>query len=673
MKSRYPTCLSLRPKLVLRALLLVAWAALLAACNRETPPSGPEPVVTAIVLAPTEMPSPTPTPSATPTPSPTATLTPTPAPTPTATPTATPVPILVTGAPGSWEGYTPSPRASAACRVVDFFDFALDPPDAKQAYLGQGFARGTPGNRQHAGEDWWMSRRASLGAPVYSIGHGRVTYAQPLGWGRDKGVVIVEHVLEDGSSVLSFYGHLDPPSVTLQAGGCVERGDLVGAIGRPRSSPHLHFEIRTHMPTEPGPGYWPDPTTAGWRNPSRAIWNSRIAAVPGVVWAQPHSGQFLRILGQLDQDTFVTMERNALVAIAGQDGAVRWRLPMPSPLVDGLIAADAATLYALDANAQLAAFDLGQQFDGSPPGSRWRIQLDLEDAGGAAALTPLPGGGVAVSAWRMSFNAAERQLTGQRQVRGVSSSGGALWEQTITTPIHWQPGDDHWVLAGDRLVLASMVDDEVSLWVMDESGITAGPDEASGRPVSAGQEARILGQDGVYRLDPLTLSAQLVLPVPENLAPGGGAFEAGAWQWGDMLLLEDGSVLLAHEDWKGRRLALVDEDGSLRWVYSYDHLALGDPAPGRPDLVLLDNRPYLLLQDNARYSTLVNLYAVDLEQPALRHLFSAGGPAGDTDPASLWALDDGRLLISIDRGSMALLELEGSQSIGTGKLSSALP
>ena len=32
---------------------------------------------------------------------------------------------------------------------------------------------------------------------------------------------------------------------------------------------HEHFEIRTHMPEEPGPGYWPtDPTEAGWLPPS---------------------------------------------------------------------------------------------------------------------------------------------------------------------------------------------------------------------------------------------------------------------------------------------------------------------------------------------------------------------------------------------------------------------
>ena len=70
-----------------------------------------------------------------------------------------------------------------------------------------------------------------------------MTYAQPNGWGADKGAVIVQHTFRDGRRILSFYGHLDPPSVELRTGQCTERGDLVGAIGDPRSPPHLHFEI----------------------------------------------------------------------------------------------------------------------------------------------------------------------------------------------------------------------------------------------------------------------------------------------------------------------------------------------------------------------------------------------------------------------------------------------
>jgi len=200
----------------------------------------------------------------TPTPTPTATVThtPTPTPAPTSTPTPTPTPlarpISTSGDPRAVSLHTTASADGPLCGLVDVFDFPLNPPE------GDGVARGGGDfgiyrgryEKYHAGEDWWMSPwRSSFGSPVYSIGHGRVTYAAPNGWGRDQGIVIVRHSFADGRQVLSFYGHLDPDSVILINGDCVTRGERVGAIGRPTTGPHLHFEIRTHMPDEPGTGY----------------------------------------------------------------------------------------------------------------------------------------------------------------------------------------------------------------------------------------------------------------------------------------------------------------------------------------------------------------------------------------------------------------------------------
>jgi murein DD-endopeptidase MepM/ murein hydrolase activator NlpD len=100
---------------------------------------------------------------------------------------------------------------------VDVLDFPLDPPNGADASGGSDFGvfRSRYG-KFHSGEDWWGVRgRQSFGEPVYAIGHGLVTYAEPEGWNRDKGVIIVRHIFDDGREVLSFYGHLDPPSVLL--------------------------------------------------------------------------------------------------------------------------------------------------------------------------------------------------------------------------------------------------------------------------------------------------------------------------------------------------------------------------------------------------------------------------------------------------------------------------
>lgn len=141
--------------------------------------------------------------------------------------------------------------------------------------------------RLHTGDDWVKREGESLGEPVYAIGPGRVMYSNPLGWGRDKGVIIIEHIIRDGYTFYALYGHIEelndvvfPPSGT-----CVAAGELIGVIGDPRPAPHLHFEVRIFDPFTPGPGYWPiDPQLEGWLNPSQFIDNWRGWLHPAHRW-----------------------------------------------------------------------------------------------------------------------------------------------------------------------------------------------------------------------------------------------------------------------------------------------------------------------------------------------------------------------------------------------------
>src|SRR5690606_41430861 len=118
----------------------------------------------------------TPPPSPTPTLTPTATATPPPSPTP--APTALPLQVIADNQAAQWQ--PPPAQANAPCGVVDILDFPMNPPDADNISGGQDF--GVFRNRYgkfHAGEDWWGTRRGStFGEPVYSIGHGLVTYAE---------------------------------------------------------------------------------------------------------------------------------------------------------------------------------------------------------------------------------------------------------------------------------------------------------------------------------------------------------------------------------------------------------------------------------------------------------------------------------------------------------------
>jgi murein DD-endopeptidase MepM/ murein hydrolase activator NlpD len=163
--------------------------------------------------------------------------------------------------------------AEENCLFAEKVDYPFD----REAFqLTQAFGVPSPRHqgRYHTGEDWFAGRDQSEGLPVRAIAAGRVTYSYPLGWGRDGGVVIIEHIFPDGSIVYSQYGHMmetDAIKFPMRLS-CVEAGQVIGAIGSARPAPHLHFEIKLEGKDSPGPGYsWQNPLDLGWRNPSRFI------------------------------------------------------------------------------------------------------------------------------------------------------------------------------------------------------------------------------------------------------------------------------------------------------------------------------------------------------------------------------------------------------------------
>jgi Membrane proteins related to metalloendopeptidases len=128
------------------------------------------------------------------------------------------------------------------------------------------------GEENHLGEDWNKNSggNTDCGEPVFSIADGVVVYAQHAGagWGN---VIIIEHLLPDGSRVESLYGHLERIE---KNSGEVRKGELIGAVGNADGKYlcHLHFEIRTEdspMRGQPGAGYSTD--RRGWVDPSEFI------------------------------------------------------------------------------------------------------------------------------------------------------------------------------------------------------------------------------------------------------------------------------------------------------------------------------------------------------------------------------------------------------------------
>ncbi|MEG0333425.1 MAG: M23 family metallopeptidase [Akkermansia sp.] len=147
--------------------------------------------------------------------------------------------------------------------LCDGFDFPVGKPNADGYYKSRGLRLKSP---RHLGEDWNGAGHgdSDLGDPIYSIGHGVVTYASDArgAWGN---VVIVRHAFRDPKShkVLccqTLYAHLDQISVIV--GQLVLRGMKVGTLGNNRGMYPAHLHAELHFNIEVNCGQQGIPKTA---------------------------------------------------------------------------------------------------------------------------------------------------------------------------------------------------------------------------------------------------------------------------------------------------------------------------------------------------------------------------------------------------------------------------
>ena len=534
--------------------------------------------------------------------------------------------MTVSGDPRAVQLSAPVPQNGAPCGLVDTLDFPLKPPDGEGASGGGDFGiyRRRYG-KYHTGEDWGFGS-SNFGSPVYSIGHGQVTYAQPLGWGADKGVVIVEQILRDGSSLLSFYGHLDPPSVVLRAGDCVTRGEQVGAIGRPRTRPHLHFEIRTNMPNTPGPGYWPvDPTQAGWLPPSATISNYRISTSPGVQWMRSNDSWSSYGLGVLENRVFAAIEDQQLIGVNLETGELRWSYLITETLHSALLEINQTMVYLAASPRMLQAFSVpaleaAGAFAGSEalPEPDWQLNLERPSS---STMLPLPGGGVV---------AATRD-----QLLAVSESGEILWKHE---PIGSVVG---WTQVNEALIITS-TDEHSPLWSVDETGAIAWDALVSGKPAALGDQVFLYSEEGVYRLDADARSTELIYALPD-----------GILKWGDVMLTDEKDLLVVHADPDDRRMLVFDPDGVLRWERS-----LGDLPYGLVQLLEVNGQAYLMVQQVTSSTNGVKLYAIDTDRAELTLIFKGGTRTPVSNPEVTWAhtVNEETIVFNIGGGGLVAIK-----------------
>jgi outer membrane protein assembly factor BamB len=438
-------------------------------------------------------------------------------------------------------------------------------------------------------------------------------------------VVIVRHTFPAGGSLLSFYGHLDPPSVTLREGTCVRRGDIVGQIGRPRTPPHLHFETRLHMPYATGGGYWPsDPTGAGWLPPSQTISRYRLQVAPGALWTSQAAASIP--LGSLDETIFLMVREYRLVGIDLLTGDEAWSYELTARIRDALLDSARGVLYISDFGAGLLAYPLPTVAgDGSLPeelGPLWEYKLP---ASSRMDLMPLPAGGVLVS-YRDTLSA-------------FSPRGDLLWEEDTDAYLN------AWALAEDMLLFTTS-DDQTPLMGADAEGLYTWDHNLPGIPLVAGQQAWLYAERGLYRLDLAARSVQRLYDLPTARMRRSAA-----------LPLSDSGLVLLHTDTADRRLLVFDPGGELRWEFSV-------PLDGDPQLFELDGTIYLLTRPSyagrGSYWT-VEVFAVDLEAERLLRVFENGSRTFNT--RDTWAIDlnERKLLIHIGAVGTVLFDPEAAQ------------
>jgi len=621
---------------MIRIILLVVAVIIIAGCQEQglnSTPEGEAVAQQAATATATPTPTYTPTPTATSTPLPTSTPTPTYTPTPTFTPTPTALPLTVSGDPRAAVLNSPSAEGNSTCGFVDVLDFPINPPDAERVARGGhdfGVFRGRY-DGYHTGEDWWSSfGRSSFGTPVYSIGHGLVTYAQPLGWGRDQGVIILQHSYSDGRKILSFYGHLDPESVIIRPGQCIERGEQIGKIGRPRTSPHLHFEVRHHVPYDTLGGYWAlDPSQAGWEPPSQYIWNQRIASSPGVLWARLPTSLGSQGIGVFGDRVLVSVEEDRLIGIDVTDGTQLWNHAELDRIDDAVLDAKEPIVYTTNQFGRIHAYEFTDPSDETNPLAAiseepiWTVD---HNSVGFPSLMPLPDGGVAL-------------YTRDRLV-GLSSDG----QQTFALKPVTRPFD--WILTDEGLLYTS-IGREGTVRLVDSSGTRPWKENMTGYLASSGDDAYLYSADGIRKLDLVERDSTMLVELSD-----------GNLTMGDFIALPDGSLLVAHVDHFDRRLILVEPDGTIRWERSYD-----DKVDGAVDLILVDDQPYIVANDTDGSVSIVSIYHINVRNEELTKIFTGGTRSSSQYPSTTFVAGDGIVLVDIGGGSLAGLDVKQAAEI----------
>lgn len=321
------------------------------------------------------------------------------------------------------------------CGVVDAIDYPIDGISIEYDDFGMyraGF------NGRHTGIDMAFGR---YGEPVRAAARGRVTFSDIAGWDTEKGVVIVEHVFPDDSIFFTVYGHMEPTSKYMfpAVGQCVEKGDIVGAVGDPsRGAQHLHYEVRTKQASSGGPGYWPvEPLDGGWLHPIDFTEQWQLRLNPAFRRMLTAGGGPTAPPLRNDDGSLVFTEEYHLETRSAE-GETLWRLDIQG--LSGIVTLPDGRLLGRTTNDQIIIVDRGR-FAAS-----WKADRALRSP-------PLRLGDSVVF------------LASDNRVVSYNTDGSLRW-QTPLLGTHIE----QYAQSGDLLAVSTGQDGAFKLWVIDASG-----------------------------------------------------------------------------------------------------------------------------------------------------------------------------------------------------------
>ncbi len=409
--------------------------------------------------------------------------------------------------------------AQTQCGYATSVSFPVDP---NVFQIVQDFGAPSPRHqgRYHTGEDWYGGRD-SYGTYVRAIANGRVTFSSPNGWGRDGGVIIIEHTFPDSSVAYSMYGHITNATGVIFPAPftCVRAGDILAAVGDPRPAPHLHFEIRINQPDIPGAGYtWEDPVSDGFRRPSKFVANWQAWFLDSYRWRADIADEAGPIAPpvELSDHSLIALDAGRVLRISS-DGRVLWRVILDTPAV-GLVEQPSGVIIAyadgmmrlIDAEGNLgASWQTGLMLDSAPILAGDRLIFHTTDAG----LAALDSGAHSVL-WQIADAAPILRWSANGTALGLMTADNAMLTvsldgQIVDRALLREPGS--LAAAGDLLAYT-----RGGLWRVAADGTWAldFPDAPSGGRASAASIGPFAGSTGATSSAPTRCHAKRCCSLP---------------------------------------------------------------------------------------------------------------------------------------------------------------